>query len=113
MFTQIVYDSHNRGKCNWKNGYNPRNVFKCTREQTACDIALYFTMDDTRLQHIFDTLRGACGTTQTGRHLVAPLFVASALMFGLTVGKFLVEKRENRFIESAEERVERLERQEQ
>jgi hypothetical protein len=113
MFTQIVYDSHNKGKCDWKNGYNPRNVFKCTREQAACDIAFYFTRDDTKLQQIFYTLQKACGTTQTGRHLVAPLFVASTLMFGLTLGKFLVEKRENRFVESADERVERLERQEQ
>ena len=112
MFTQIVYDSHNRGKCYWENGYNPRNVFQCTREQAACDIALYLKRDDAKLQQIFDTMRHVCGTTQTGRHLVAPLFVASVLMCGCAVGKFLVEKREGRFVESAEERVERLERQE-
>lgn len=44
---------------------------------------------------------------------MAPLFVASVLFCAFSVGKFLVEKRENRFVESADERVERLERQEE
>ncbi|KAF2630343.1 hypothetical protein BU25DRAFT_446586 [Macroventuria anomochaeta] len=113
MFTQIVYDTDNKGKCNWEQGYNPGNVFKCTREQAACNIVGYFTMENSKIQQIFDTKRGICGETQTGRHLVAPLFVASLLMCGLTVAKFLVEKKESRFVESADERVERLEGQEE
>lgn len=44
---------------------------------------------------------------------MAPLFVASLLMCGVAVSKFFVEKREMRYIESADERVERLERQEE
>lgn len=65
------------------------------------------------LQPIYDTKMGICGETQTGRHLLAPLFVASVLFCGMSVGKLLVEKREMRFVESADERIERLERQEE
>ncbi|KAJ4402793.1 hypothetical protein N0V91_007014 [Didymella pomorum] len=115
IFTQVVYDTDNRGKCDWTSGYNPNNVFRCTREQAACNIVGYFKMPDypEPLQPIYDTKMGICGETQTARHLLAPLFVASVLFCGMSVGKLLVEKRKMRFVESADERIERLERQEE
>jgi hypothetical protein len=115
LFTQVVYDSDNRGKCDWTGGYNPQNVFHCTREQAACGIVPYFTMPkyEKDITPIIAAKQDICGATQTGRHLMAPLFVASVLFCGFAVGKLLVEKRESRFVESAEERVDRLERQEE
>ncbi|KAJ8117053.1 hypothetical protein OPT61_g1657 [Boeremia exigua] len=112
VFTQVVFDTDNKGKCDWTQGYNPSNVFQCTREQAACNIVGYFTMGTERIQEIYDTKRIICGETQTARHLVAPLFVSSLLMCAFAVGKILVERREKRFIESADERVDRLEKQE-
>ena len=44
---------------------------------------------------------------------MAPLFVASVLLCAFAVGKMFVEKRESRFTETADERVDRLERQEE
>lgn len=114
VFTQVVYDSDNHGSCNWTHGYTPSNVFHCTREQAACGIVGYFKYPQpSELKSWYDTKRLICGETQTGRHLLAPLFVAGTLFLGFAVGKFLIEKRENRYMESADERVERLERQEE
>lgn len=113
IFTQVVYDTNNRGQCDWTKGYNPNTVFHCTREQAACNIVGYFLLSDDTwdVQGIYNTQRSICGETQTGRHLLAPLFVASVLFCGVAVGKLLVEKREDRFVESADERFDRLARQ--
>ena len=55
-----------------------------------------------------------CGASQTGRHLVAPLFVAAALMVVGSGAKFVIRKRAgNVGGESADERVERLQREEE
>jgi hypothetical protein len=113
LFTFIVYDTKNRGACYWENGYNPSNVFHCTRELAACNIAGYFTKDEKVMLEIYHNLQRACGDTQTGRHLVAPLFVASLLMLCAGIANFVYEKRQNVFVESADERVERLQRDEE
>ncbi|KAJ4984004.1 hypothetical protein SVAN01_10498 [Stagonosporopsis vannaccii] len=111
VYTQVVFDTDNMGKCDWTQGYKPNAQLKCTREQAICKIVGYFTKDGWDLSRKYHTMRTICHDTQTGRHLVAPLFVASLLLCGFAVSKFLVEKREIRYFESADERVERLERQ--
>ncbi|KAF3035899.1 hypothetical protein E8E12_001464 [Didymella heteroderae] len=60
VFTQVAYDTDNRGKCDWTSGYNPNNVFHCTREQAACNIVGYFERPEParEIQAIFDTKRG-------------------------------------------------------
>ncbi|KAF3029586.1 hypothetical protein E8E12_000663 [Didymella heteroderae] len=115
IYTQVVYDTNNNGKCDWRRGYYADTVFKCTREQAACNIVGYFILDKdvSDVQPIFDAKREICGETQTGRHLVAPLFVASVFMCALAVAKVFAEKRENRFTETADERIDRLARQEE
>jgi len=112
IYTQSIFDTDNMGKCDWTQGYIPYNTLKCTREQAACNIVGYFAMDSWVMARRYQQKLAICHETQTGRHLVAPLFVASSLMCGFAVGKFLIEKREMKFIESADERIERLERQE-
>ncbi|KAF2999415.1 hypothetical protein E8E13_007232 [Curvularia kusanoi] len=118
-FTQVVYDTHNKGKCYWENGYYAGTVFKCTPEQTACDgiTGLFlWNQDHPQFTHyntsqMWDVKRESCGEAQTGRHLMAPLFVASVLMCAFAVGKVIVERRKSRFSETADERVDRLARQ--
>ncbi|KAH6616380.1 hypothetical protein C7974DRAFT_44087 [Boeremia exigua] len=116
IYTQSIFDTDNMRKCDWTQGYIPDMNFQCTHEQAACGIVGYFTKDT---KDSWDTARKwrqtgvICHETQTGRYLVASLFVASLLMFGIAVGKFLVEKREMKFSVSADERVERLVAQEQ
>ncbi|KAF9695144.1 hypothetical protein EKO04_007040 [Ascochyta lentis] len=112
-FSQVIHNTDNKGQCYWEHGYIPNNVFVCTRELAACNIAGYFRKDDDKLAMLYDTLQRTCGATQTGRHLVAPLFVASVLMFAFSVAKLVVEKRQSVFIETADERVDRLTRQEE
>lgn len=112
VFIQVIYETDNRGLCDWTGSYNPNNVFRCTREQAACNVVRYFTRPATgsELRGLFNT-KGAYGEMQTARHLMAPLFVASVLFCGVAVVKLFVEKRESRFVESADERVARLEGQ--
>lgn len=69
-------------------------------------------MDSREMARKYQQKLAICHETQIGRLLVAPLFVASLLMCGFAIGKFLIEKREMKFLESADERVGRLERQE-
>ena len=81
-------------------------MFHCTRELAACDIVMYFTGVD---GHRFGEV---CGASQTGRHLVAPLFVAAALMVVGSGAKFVIRKRGEK-VGTADERVERLQREEE
>ncbi|KAF1851094.1 uncharacterized protein K460DRAFT_412706 [Cucurbitaria berberidis CBS 394.84] len=105
IFTTVIFFNNNNGNCFWEDGYNPKTTFTCTREQAACNIGTYFQNSP------WWALQGACGQTQTGRHLVAPLFVASVLMFGLGVATFVMGKKgQNEYVESPDERVERLQR---
>jgi hypothetical protein len=115
IYTQVIYDTDNKGECDWESGYYPDTVLTCTREQAACNIVGYFvyTKDIRYVGPLYDTKREICGETQTGRHLVAPLFVASVLLCACAVAKIVVEKRESRFTETSDERVDRLERQEE
>ncbi|KAH6622187.1 hypothetical protein C7974DRAFT_457167 [Boeremia exigua] len=113
IYTQIIFDTENSGKCRFADGYTPNNVFDCTREQAAGSIVVFLTNDPTRLAEIYETQRSVHGDTQTSRALLVPLFVASILMCGFTVGKLLIEKKEYRYVETPDERVERLQRQEE
>jgi hypothetical protein len=105
IYTTVIFKSDHRGQCYWEKGYNPNNVFTCTRELAACNIVSYFVNGTYNL-----ALRQVCGETQTGRHLVAPLFVASTLLFGVSIAKVVLGRKEGVVGETADERVERLQR---
>ncbi|KAH7398596.1 hypothetical protein BKA66DRAFT_566188 [Pyrenochaeta sp. MPI-SDFR-AT-0127] len=108
VITSIIFTTDHRGSCYWENGYIPNNTLTCTRELAACNIGSFLVSVP------WWTLQRACGETQTGRHLVAPLFVAGVLLFGLGIARVVVAKRsQNEYLESADERVARLQREEQ
>jgi hypothetical protein len=108
IFTTIIFNSHNKGDCDPSLGFYPGYEMICTRELAACQVVHYFA--DT----YWEDRDSACGGTQTGRHLVAPLFVASVLILGLGIARLFVErKRQNEYIGSADERVQRLQREEE
>jgi hypothetical protein len=112
IFTQSVFDTDNMRKCDWTQGYIPDMNLQCTHEQAACRIVGYFAQDSWEMASKWHQNQVICHETQTGRYLVAPLFVASLLMCGSAVGKFLIERGEVKPSESADERVERLMRHE-
>ena len=70
MFTQIVYDTKNKGYCRWKAGYIPNNLFECTRELAACDIVNNFYKDDLGMHTVVAFLQTACIETQAWSRLV-------------------------------------------
>ena len=116
VYTQAKFDVESKpgGTCYWPDGYATNTNFVCTREQAACGIVGYFINYKSvyDVQPIFDAKRGICGETQTGRHLLAALFAVSVALCASAVGKFVVEKREMRWVETPDERVDRLARQE-
>lgn len=106
IFTSVIFNSNNNGACYWENGYVPNNTLTCTRELAACNIGMYL------VNVHWWTLQNACGQTQTGRHLVAPLFVASVLLSALGIAILLVGRKMQNNVVSADDRVENLQREE-
>lgn len=99
-------------KCDWTQGYIPDMNLQCTHEQAACGIVGYFAQDSEGISWKWHQKQVICHETQTGRYLVAPLFVASLLMCGVAIGKLLIRNREKDSARDADERVERLVREE-
>ncbi|OAL43301.1 hypothetical protein IQ07DRAFT_593107 [Pyrenochaeta sp. DS3sAY3a] len=105
IFSSIIYSTDNSGSCWWENGYNNGATLTCTRELATCNIAKYFVDIDR------SKLNPACGPAQTGRHLVAALFGVSGALLGVSGAKFLLSRSQpNDFVETADERVARLQR---
>ncbi|KAH7064400.1 hypothetical protein BKA63DRAFT_572308 [Paraphoma chrysanthemicola] len=108
IYATVIFKSNHHGQCYWENGYYPNNTFICTRELAACNIVSYFRQ--TRYNRFMPQV---CGATQTGRHLIAPLFAVSTLLFAVAIAKVVMGSQETVTRETADERVERLQREEE
>ncbi|KAF2821784.1 hypothetical protein CC86DRAFT_373561 [Ophiobolus disseminans] len=115
--SSVIFNTSNGKECYWENGYRPENVFTCSRELAACATAPYFSQhwESPDFWPRYQARRTACGETQTGRHLVIPLFVVAVLLFALSGLKVVLAKKALRSEsgEGADERVERLQREEE
>jgi hypothetical protein len=115
IFTTVIRETNNRGLCYWgESGSIRDNKFTCTRELAVCRIVKYFDRTETHMGWAAKGFWELCPQAETARHLIAGLFAVALLMFSSGLAKMvLARKGENAYVETADDRVERLQREEQ
>jgi hypothetical protein len=115
IFTTVIRETNNRGSCYWgEQGGKLDNKLTCTRELAICRIVHQFDRTESHMGLAAENFWQLCPQAMTARHLVAVLFAAAVVMFGSGLAKMvLARKGENAYVETADDRVDRLQREEQ
>jgi hypothetical protein len=105
--TSVRHSIIAKSTCYWENGYYDGTTFECTRELGVCRIVGY-TWDE---KGLFGDVTDTYVQLHRARTMLIPLAALSAFVLGVGVARMMIGKKGEDETKTADERVERLQRE--